>query len=81
MQLKKKKKGEKKMQLQRADKVFNSGVHSLGVFPFVISLIKVPRSLSWIWECQSLAGKVLKARLLRGRGTRGRDNAEYNVVP
>lgn len=49
------------MQLQRADKVFNSGVHSLGVFPFVISLIKVPKSLSWIWECQSLAGKVLEA--------------------
>lgn len=55
------------MQLQRADKVFSLGVHSLGVFPFVISLIKVPRSCSWIWECQSLAGKVLKMGLLQGQ--------------
>lgn len=65
-----KKKEEKKMQLQRADKVFNSGVHSSGVFPFVISLIKVPRSFSWIWKCQSLAGKVLEVGLLLGQGTR-----------
>lgn len=64
------------MQLQRADKVFNSGVRSLGVFPFVISLIKVLRSLSRIWECQSLAGKVLRVGLLQGQGARGGDNAE-----
>lgn len=36
----KKKKEGKKMQLQREDKVFSSGVHSWGVFLFVISLIK-----------------------------------------
>lgn len=65
----KKKSWKKKMQLQRADKVFNSRVHSLGVFPFVISLIKVLGRLSWVWEC---GRKGAEGGIAAGTGDSGR---------
>lgn len=72
MQLQKIKKN-KKMQLHSTDKVFNSGGSLVGCFPFVISLIKVQRSLYWIWECQSIAGKGAEGMITLGdlQGARG----------
>lgn len=62
------------MQLQREDKVFSSGVHSWGVFPFVISLIKAGLGVA------EPAGEVLKVGLLQEQGP-GRRKCRVHTGP
>lgn len=62
------------MQLQREDKVFSSGVHSWGVFPFVISLIKAGLGVA------EPAGEVLKVGLLQEQGP-GRRKRRVHAGP